>query len=83
MLTNEVTTFSIQVYKTASSLLSETRKMACQKVEKDSFGVLKVTKRTPLKKFLESKKISFEKGRTFYEMTKSEIIQDYKVLVTM
>ena len=57
--------------------------MACQKVEKDSFGVLKVTKRTPLKKFLESKKISFEKGRTFYEMTKSEIIQDYKVLVTM
>ena len=57
--------------------------MACQKVEKDSFAVLKVTNRTPLKKFLESKKIRYEKGRTFYEMTKSEIIQDYKVLVIL
>ena len=53
--------------------------MACKKVKVDRFDVLNVNKRIPLKKFLESKKIVFEKGRTFYEMTKSEIIQDYKV----
>ena len=53
--------------------------MACKKVKEDIFDVLNVNKRVPLKKFLESKKIGFEKGRTFYEMTKSEIIQDYKV----
>ena len=58
--------------------------MACKKVKERLFDVLNVGKRrTPLKKFLESKKLRFEKGRTFYEMTKSEIIQDYKVLVTM
>ena len=57
--------------------------MACAKVKEGLFDVLKVNKRMPLKKFLESKKIRFEKGRTFYEMTKSEIIQDYKVLVTL
>ena len=57
--------------------------MACAKVKEGLFDVLKVNKRMPLKKFLESKKIRFEKGRTFYEMTKSEIIQDYKVLVTI
>ena len=53
--------------------------MACKKVKEETFDVLNVKKKMPLKKFLESKKIEFEKGRTFYEMTKSEIIQDYKV----
>ena len=53
--------------------------MACKKVKEELFDVLNVNKRIPLKKFLESKKIRFEKGRTFYQMTKSEIIQDYKV----
>lgn len=57
--------------------------MACKNVKEELFGVLQVKKRIPLKKFLESKKMCFEKGRTFYEMTKSEIIQDYKVLVTI
>ena len=56
--------------------------MACKKVKEDTFDVLNVKKKMPLIKFLESKKIEFEKGRTFYEMTKSEIIQDYKVLLT-
>ena len=56
--------------------------MACKKVKEELFDVLNVNKRIPLKKFLESKKLGFEKGRTFYEMTKSEIIQDYKALVT-
>ena len=53
--------------------------MACKKVKEKLFDVLEVSKRTPLKKFLESKKLRFQKGCTFYEMTKSEIIQDYKV----
>ena len=45
------------------------------KVDSTSFIQIPVTSRSPLKKVLESKKMKFEKGKAFYEMTKSEIIQ--------
>ena len=51
------------------------------KVSKGTFKEYAVTKKQPLKKFLESKKVKFEKGRAFYQLNKGEIIQDYKKVV--
>jgi hypothetical protein len=48
------------------------------KVDKKAFDVLKVTKKMPMKKFLDSKKLKFEKGKSYYEMTKGEVVQGRK-----
>lgn len=52
-------------------------------VKAGAFKVLDVPKRMPLKTLLTSKKLKFEKGRAFYQLTKGEIIQDYKKVVVM
>ena len=45
------------------------------KVNTGSFQKFAVSSRSPIKKVLESNKLKFEKGKAFYEMTKSETIQ--------
>jgi hypothetical protein len=50
------------------------------KVDSNSFLQIPVTSRSSLKKVLESKNMKFEKGKAFYEMTKSETIQVSKKL---
>lgn len=53
------------------------------KVKSSAFDIHEVKKKMPIKKFLESKKVIFAKGKAFYEMTKGEIVQDYKKVVVM
>ncbi|CAH1800252.1 unnamed protein product [Owenia fusiformis] len=45
------------------------------------FKTIKVTAKTPIKDLVASKKLVFEKGRGFYQLTKPEIIQDNKEIV--
>jgi translation initiation factor IF-3 len=45
------------------------------KVDTSSFQKIAVSSACPIKKLLESNKLKFEKGKAFYEMTKSETIQ--------
>lgn len=45
------------------------------------FKAIKVTKRVSIKAFVEEKKLRFEKGRGFYQLTKPEVIQDYKEVI--
>ncbi len=40
-----------------------------------------VTKRVSIKAFVQEKALEFKKGRGFYQLTKSELIQDYKEVV--
>ena len=51
------------------------------KVNSRAFREFQVTKKQPLKKLLESKRVKFEKGRAFYQLNKGEVIQDYKKVV--
>ena len=57
--------------------------MAAAKVKSNAFDIHAVKTKMPIKKFLESRSVTFAKGKAFYEMTKGEIIQDYKKVVVM
>ena len=46
--------------------------------ESSHFKTLPVTKRISLKKFVEESKLIYRKGCGYYQLTKAEIIQDYK-----
>ncbi|XP_078609420.1 uncharacterized protein LOC144880799 [Branchiostoma floridae x Branchiostoma japonicum] len=50
-------------------------------VKSSRFRTLKVTKKTSIKDFVSTHKLEFEKGKGFYQLTKPEIIQDYKEIV--
>ncbi|CAH1269975.1 Hypp4268 [Branchiostoma lanceolatum] len=50
-------------------------------VKSSRFRTLKVTKKTSIKDFVSAHKLEFEKGKGFYQLTKPEIIQDYKEIV--
>ena len=65
--------------------ISSSRKISkmASKVKSDAFKVMSVSKRMPLKKVLEEHKVKFVKGKAYYEMTKGEVIQDYKKVVVM
>lgn len=45
------------------------------------FKMLPVTKRVTIKAFVETNKLSFKKGRGFYQLNKPELIQDYKEMI--
>ena len=53
------------------------------KVKSSSIKVLDVSERLPIKKFLAKEKLPFVKGNAFYQLTKGEIIQDYKKLIVL
>ena len=52
-------------------------------VSTSRFKTLLVKKKTKvsIKSFVEEKKLNFKKGRGFYQLTKSEVIQDYKEVI--
>ena len=52
-------------------------------VSTSRFKTLLVKKKTKIsiKSFVEEKKLSFKKGRGFYQLTKPEVIQDYKEVI--
>lgn len=50
-------------------------------VEGSRFKTLPVTKRVSIKVFVETNKLSFKKGRGFYQLNKPELIQDYKEII--
>ena len=52
-------------------------------VSTSRFKTLLVKKKTKIsiKSFVEEKKLKFKKGRGFYQLTKPEIIQDYKEVI--
>ena len=45
------------------------------------FKTIAVTKRCSIKAFVEEKSLTFKKGRGFYQLTKPEVIQDYKEVI--
>jgi len=45
------------------------------------FKTIAVTKRCSIKALVEEKSLKFKKGRGFYQLTKPEVIQDYKEVV--
>ena len=45
------------------------------------FKTLPVKKRSSIKAFVEENSLSFNKGRGFYQLTKPEVIQDYKEII--
>ena len=47
------------------------------------FQVLDVDADTSIKAFVEAQGVIFNKGRGFYEFTKSETVQDYKQIILM
>eukprot|EP00092_Neocalanus_flemingeri_P008093 GFUD01008733.1.p1 GENE.GFUD01008733.1~~GFUD01008733.1.p1 ORF type:complete len:520 (-),score=147.42 GFUD01008733.1:102-1661(-) len=50
--------------------------------EKEScFKLVEVSKRASIKKVTEENGIKFEKGKAYYQLTKKEVIQDYKKIV--
>ena len=51
------------------------------KLDSGSFRVINVPSRAQLKKVVADNGLEFAKGRAFYQITKPEIIQDYKKLV--
>jgi len=50
-------------------------------VGSSSFKEIKVSKRASIKKITEENGIKFEKGKAYYQLTKKEVIQDYKNIV--
>ena len=52
-------------------------------VSTSRFKTLLVKKKTKIsiKSFVEENKLSFKKGRGFYQLTKPEVIQDYKEVI--
>jgi len=52
-------------------------------LSEEAFRTFDVKTRQPIKKLLQSNKIKLEKGKAYYQMTKGEIIQDYKKVVVM
>ena len=50
-------------------------------METKNLVLLEVTERLSIKKFVESCGYEFVKGAAFYQLTKKEIIQDYKNVV--
>ncbi|TRY63933.1 hypothetical protein TCAL_10895 [Tigriopus californicus] len=55
--------------------------MSSKVVDTREFKAFDVTSKASIKTFLESKKIKFSKGLAYYELTKKELIQDYKHIV--
>lgn len=55
--------------------------MSSKVVNQGEFKVLEVASKVPIKKFLESEKLKFNRGLAYYELTKKELIQDYKQVV--
>ena len=45
------------------------------------FKTVPVKKRVSIKSLVESNKLSFKKGRGFYQLNKPEVIQDYKEII--
>ncbi len=45
------------------------------------FKTSPVTKRVAIKAFVETNKLSFKKGRGFYQLSKPEVVQDYKEII--
>lgn len=45
------------------------------------FKTIAVTKRCSIKAFVQEKSLTFKKGRGFYQLTKPEVIQDYKEVI--
>lgn len=50
-------------------------------VSKSRFKTIAVSKRTSIKAFVQENKLVFKTGRGFYQLTKPEVIQDYKEIV--
>lgn len=50
-------------------------------VKGSRFKTLPVTKRLSIKVFIETNKLSFKKGRGFYQLNKPELIQDHKEII--
>ena len=50
-------------------------------VSESRFKTIEVTKRTSIKAFVQEKKLTFKKGRGFYQLSKPEVIQDYKEVI--
>ena len=46
-----------------------------------AFAEIPVTSRKSLKKFVEESGLEFSKGKAFYQLTKKEVIQDYKKIL--
>lgn len=46
-----------------------------------SFKTVSVTKKVSIKKFVEENGLEFKKGSGYYQLTKAEVIQDYKKVV--
>ena len=46
-----------------------------------SFKTVPVTKRISIKKFVEDSGLAFKKGCGYYQLTKPEVVQDYKQVV--
>ena len=51
------------------------------KLESSCFKEIDVSKRASIKKIIEENGIKFEKGKSYYQLTKKEIIQDYKKII--
>ena len=51
------------------------------KLKTTCFIEIEVSKRGSIKKVTEEKGIKFEKGKAYYQLTKKEVIQDYKKIV--
>jgi hypothetical protein len=54
-----------------------------QPVLKGRFQVMNVRNDTPIKSFVESESLSFKIGRGFYQLTKTEVIQENKEVVLL
>ena len=50
-------------------------------MEPSLYQLLAVGERLPVRRFVESKGLEFSPGRAFYQLTKRETVQDYKLVV--
>lgn len=59
----------------------EYNRIMAAELESTFFKEINVTKKGSIKKITEENGIKFEKGKAFYQLTKKELIQDYKKIV--
>ena len=82
---------NVDIYETPSSRkrASTGKKTDTTRVQKDGlipvlpgrFQTMTVLEDTPIKKFVEDNGIEFKRGRAFYELSKSEKVQQYKEIL--
>lgn len=64
-----------------SNLNSNTVKTALQQLDPKEYLLLKVSKDSPIKDFVESWKVSYVPGSAYYELTKPEKVQHHKQVI--